>query len=604
MPIAAIYQIETPFTEGHLRAISYEQTGDGLVLVVRGVHPQLLRRFGHADWRLEDAPIGTTATAPAAVDAVVTNPNNSESADGYVESPHQYAVSAVRELDGRESQVTDSSIINNDITVKGNFNTITPDAVAGTSEYRVYRKKNGSYGYIGTLLPPATDFVDDNILADFSDGPPTNHNPFADEEYPSAVTFHSRRTFYGRTLSKPSTVYGSQTDDLFNHDKSRPLRATDSIELNLVGKGINAIRHLLSLGELLALTGDGVLALKAGEGVLTPTSIESKVQGYRGVGDCRPATVDEVGFYTTARGQSIRTLGYSFERDGFKGNDLTVFSRHFFTSYKVLEMVWCEQPSCVMWCLRDDGQLLALTWMAEQEVWGWTLCYTNGVVESICRVSEDGRDVLYASIRREVGGVDHRYIERMADPKWIEETWEDQEEAIILDSAVTFYSEDKVSVLSRLWWLEGLTVTALADGFVHKDRTVVDGVMTPPIPNGGANRITVGLPYAAYIRTLPIVRDGGNGSTRGRKQSAANAIVSVLNTRGIKIGAGTDPDINLLYDAPIPRGVGAPPPLFTGLIDPLGLGAEDWKDAKVTVAQTQPLPMVIRSISPDIELGG
>jgi len=611
MSVAVIYSLVTPFADTQLVNVGYEQTGDGIVLTHLDHPPQLLQRYGHNDWRIGAAPIGVASAAPATVTTTRTNPNASESADGYVESQHQYAVSAVMAATNRESQVTDGGEVDNDITVKGNFNTTTWSAVTGALEYRVYRKKNGSYGYIGTVLATnPREFLDDNIIADFTDSPPTLNNPFSGANYPATVTFHNRRTFYGRTLLKPSAVFGSQIDDLFNHDKSRPLRATDSMAFNLVGRRVNIIRHMLSLGDLILFGSDGLFSIRpGGDGVLSPTSLQTRSEGYQGVGAARPEAADAVAFYSTQRGNAIRTLNYTFERDGYRGSDITIYAPHFFQSYELLSFAWCEHPSSTLFALRDDGQMPTLTWQAEQDVWGWTLCYTGGTIESICSVSEEGRDALYAVIQREIDGEDRRYVERLTEPLWIDENWltetpDGLKDAVVMDSAYTYRGTARTTLFG-LDWLEGEDVAVLADGLVITGRSVVDGALTPPLENA-ASVITVGLGYESYARTLPVVGNTQGGSTKGRSQEVSNVIIEVMNTLGTVAGSGDDPVLSTLYDTPLPDDVLTTTPMvpYSGLLDTNGLEATNWNGPKVTVAQLQPLPMVVLGIYAKIEFGG
>ena len=58
-----------------------------------------------------------------------------------------------------------------------------------------------------------------------------------------------------------------------------------------------------------------------------------------------------------------------------------------------------------------------------------------------------------------------------------------------------------------LWHLEGETVVALANGYVVKDLTVTNGVVTLPT---AASRVHVGFPFTAEIETLRL--DAGSAS--------------------------------------------------------------------------------------------
>ncbi len=245
-----------------------------------------------------------------------------------------------------------------------------------------------------------------------------------------------------------------------------------------------------------------------------------------------------------------------------------------------------------------------LTWQQEQDVWGWTLCETAGEVESMCSVSEDGNDIIYITVKRTINGETRRYIERLTVPLWIDENWTAQEDAVVMDAAVT-YRGDPVRGLLRLDHLEGEDVAVLADGFVITGRSVVDGALTP-ILDTPAETITVGLPYVSYIRTLPVVAQvQGRGNTKGRKQVPSNLTLELLNTRGVQYGIGLERIPDGLYDLELPDYSNTfPVPLFSGVHTTDDLANGDWSDSRITVAQFSPQPMVVLGVHTDIEMGG
>jgi hypothetical protein len=192
-------------------------------------HPiQRLRRFDHNNWILDDAPIGSQINAPTGVGGTVTNPQSSES--DYLATTKSYVVTAINDA-GQESQASAAWDALNDLSLKGDFNTVTWTAHATAVEYRIYEARSGVYGYLGSSK--TTSFKDDNILADFSSGPPSSFDPFTDDQNPATITFHESRLWVGRTITRPNALFGSQTDDIFNFDRSSPLRATDSLALAL-----------------------------------------------------------------------------------------------------------------------------------------------------------------------------------------------------------------------------------------------------------------------------------------------------------------------------------------------------------------------------------
>ncbi len=614
MGAAAIYEVPHVFTADELEAIRYEQSADTM-LFAHLAHPlQRLRRFSHNDWRWDAAPIGTAPDKPATASAVATVTFSNPADDGYTAQSYQYAVTVVSEASGRESEPRDAAAVTNDLGTRpgapsGNFNTITWAAVTGADYYRIYKKRNGAYGYMGQVPAGTTTFIDDNIEAIFSDTPPILLNPFSGGENPLAICFHEGRLALGRTPTLPSATFLSVTDDIFNFDRRVPQLATDAISLNLRGKRINAVAHLVSLGDLLVMTNEAIVAVRS-DGSFTATTITSETQGYQGVGPCRPEAVVDVLFYTTAKGAGIRTLNYTFEADGYRGSDITVFCPHLFSNYRLLAMAWAEHPSTTLWVLRDDGRLLALVWQSEQQVWGWTLCETAGFVESICVIPENNTDVLYALIRRTVGAASVRMVERLAYPLWTDENWTDLPAAVVLDSSRS-YSGDPVSSVIGMGHLEGETVTALADGHVIENLTVSAGVVEL---GGEYSRITVGLSYEARLRTLPLVGNvQGIGSTKARRQAVSGAVVEVMNTRGAEYGCLTSlaPTIDAdpleeFFDFQTPDGApeGYPEALFTGTYETDSFPSGDWKEALVTIRQRNPLPMVVLSVNPDTVMSG
>ncbi|MFK5108688.1 hypothetical protein ACI394_29620, partial [Klebsiella pneumoniae] len=80
---------------------------------------------------------------------------------------------------------------------------------------------------------------------------------------------------------------------------------------------------------------------------------------------------------------------------------------------------------------RDDGALLCFTWEQEQNVWGWTLCETDGRVLSVCSITEAGEDRVYLIVERVIAGQTRRFVERMAS-----HAWSDSAECCFVDCAV------------------------------------------------------------------------------------------------------------------------------------------------------------------------
>jgi hypothetical protein len=601
MGVHRVFREATAFTEAELFEIGYEQAADVVYLAHPSHNPSKMVRYRHDQWLAADVTFATKTDAPincVATDVRISTPGS------FDPITHTYAVTAVDETTGEESLISNQDSCDNDLTITDNYNTVEWDAVTGAEYYNIYKEVNGIWGYIGSA--EGLTFSDYNVAPDLSDTAPSNRNPFSDtDDKPACVTFFEQRTVWGRTFNRPSAIYGSQSGNFENMNRSRPAQADDAYEFNLVGRQVNAIRHLVPVRVLLALCDNSVHALSGPNGIITPTDVDIQPQSYRGAGKARPAIVDDVVFFATAKGGSIRTLGYTFERDGYRGNDITVFAPHFFKGRTIIEMAWCEHPTATLWALLDDGTLAALTWQAEQDVWGWSLCDTDGVVESICSITENLEDVLYAVIKRTIGTEELRYIERLATPSWT-----DVEDAVYLDCART-YSGTPATVISGLDYLEGRTVSALADGAVVTGLVVEDGQITLAV---AASKVTVGIPYEAWVQTLPQFPSTQAGSIKGEPQTLTTAVLDVVDTRGIEVAPGkmTPPNVaptstNSAYafSEPNPRtteAMGDAPNLMNGEVEAFFEGSDFIGPTTVVVRQRNPLPMYVTGIFPDVKM--
>jgi hypothetical protein len=458
---------------------------------------------------------------------------------------------------------------------------ITITAVPAT-RYRIYKADNtGDFGYIGNTTD--TSFVDDNIGPDYSDGPPVGDNPFAAAgDYPSTVTFFEQRLMWGRSSNHPNAIWGSRSGAFENMDISRPLKASDALSFALVAGRVNAVNQLVSMNDLLALTSDAIFKIEGGQaGYISATDFVTRRQNGRGSSRLSPLVIDSVCFYQTGVGNGVRTLGYQFQTDSIDSNDVTIFSPHLFRGFNIISWAYAQEPRSVIWAARDDGKLLCFTWEQEQQVWGWTLCETDGLVESVCVISEGNEDRLYLTVRRG----DKVLIERMAAA-----AWDVVEDSCFLDSAVTYQFAEPATVLRNLDHLEGKTVSVLADGGVVAGLVVTNGMVTLEVP---ASIVTVGLPYTATIETLPLAYQGQAGWTIAKPQTQAKVVVRVVDSRGLAIGP-TDATLVPLRSriAELP---GQPAALMTGLYETY-LRPDLNGGARVVVSSDQPLPMTVSAI--------
>lgn len=592
-----LYKAGTPYNAVDLAELDYAQTADVVYFAHIDYPPQKLVRAGHTNWTFGGVAFQSPITAPVGLTATPTQPNTT----GAFPINAQYVVSAVK-ADGTVSRASTAAAANNDLALRGNFNTVTWTAHADAAYYLVYKSENGgsSFGFLANA--DTNSFVDGNggIIPEYADGPRVGENPFASVgNYPSSVALHQQRLWWGRARNKPNLLAASQVADFENMDRSRPGKADDALQVGIVSERVNAVNHIASMKSLIALTSDAIFVVNGGtEGsAITAQQVVSTRQVGRGSERLKPIVIDNVLLFRPNQGSSVRALGYTFEIDGYKSDNLAIFSPHFFEGYEIVSWDYQQEPFACVWAVRNDGRLLCLTWEQEQQVWGWTLCETTGFVEQVAVITEEGIDRAYLAVRRTLAGGENVFVERMALPLLVAE---DLNECCYLDCAVTQRTVKATDTITGLWHLEGETVTAFADGYVVEELTVTNGRV---VLDFDASTITVGLPYSGEIETLPLAMSGDRGTANADRQMMESVVVRVKMTRGLKVGTGGEGSNGDLFEIKQRETEELDQPIALKTRDfEAKLGAQWNNGATIRVVQDFPLPATVTALLPKVKV--
>lgn len=604
MGVSRVVRVGAPYNAVDLAEVDVEQQADTMYLAHLDYPLTKLTRSAHDMWSFSTVTAGPSIGAPADVTATATVNNEDEENGGNAYYPRaaHYTVTAL-DADGFESRANAPAEAVNDLDLKRNYNVVTWSAVAGADRYNVYKADNSQFlGFIGTTA--ATSFTDDNIGPDLSKAPPEAYNPFPGAgDYPSTVTFFEQRLFLGRSRNNPNAIWGSRSAEFENFDQAVPLRADDSIVIAANAGRVNAINQLVATTSLLALTSDSLFRVDSGAdgGYLTaspPATVRRQIG--RGSSRLSPLVVDNVVFYTPSVGSSVRSINYKFEVDSLTSDDVSIFSPHFFEGFGIVSWCYAQEPRSIIWAVRNDGKLLAFTWEQAQQVWGWTLCETEGFVTSCCCIPENGEDRVYLTVRRTINGQEKTFIERMASTRW-----ESVADCCFLDCAVSFSYDEPRQTFRNLWHLEGETVWGLCDGFVVKDLVVSNGRVTLDDSVGPVRKASFGLPYDVDIQTMPVMFNGSAGSNAARKQQPGEIAVHLRNSRGVRVGSGKEDGSEPTTHPIKPRKSevwGEADRLLDGkyLIDSPNVVSGQ---ASVYVRQTDPLPLTLIGVFLDPVVG-
>ncbi len=473
------------------------------------------------------------------------------------------------------------------------------------AEYYVYGDpyNNGVFGFLGTAEDTA--FRDVGLLPDFGLTPPIARPLFtAAGDYPSASASHQQRRFFAHTSNSPDGVWASRVGFPANFGISSPLQDDDALTFRLRGsRHHHPVRHLLGLKRLVVLTDAGVWTIPGdAAGVLTPSAIHADQETYTGAAAVKPATIGNAILYVQARGSILHDVRFDQEVQGLSGRDLTVFSPHLFEGHTIRRLDYAHTPHSIVWAVRDDGVLLGLTYLRDQDVWGWHRHDTAGVFEDVCVIPEPGEDAIYAIVGRTIDGDPVRYLERL-EPRAIVDFDAD---AFFVDSGLT-YSGAPVNTVTGLDHLEGRVVAVVGDGEVvfggnpdadnAADFTVTGGTLPVDLP-ASYSTIHAGLAIRyAEIETLELDVAGVEVRDRVKRVASVSLLLERSSRRFL---AG--PDVAHLRQVKVENWE----PVEDAHTGQIEMPLTGWfsKQGRIRIRQVDPLPLTILGIIPNVDLGG
>jgi len=584
-----IYSASTPYAAAELLEIDYAQSFDTIFLTHEFYQPSRFVRTNHADWLHSPISFGPSIAAPTGVNAVATiaNTDAPNMGDSYFPQEYRYAVSAVNDQ-GQESRGSIEVSATNDTELARNQTTVSWTAPTGNVEYyRVYKAhETGSMGFIGET--EGTSFTDDGFNIDYAQAPIEEFMPFdGPGNYPSRTGFWEQRLWFGNTTNSPNGVFASRSADFENMDFARPQRENDSISFSIATGDTNTITAFLAMDRLIVGTTDNIFDLFGpNDGILVPNPPPgARRQIGRGLVLPKPILIGETGFYQPRVETGVRTMGYTFEIDGYQSSDVTIFAPHLFEDHRIKQWSYQAEPYSILWVVRDDGKLLALTWEYEQQVWGWTEMDVGGLVLDVVCIPEGVENRVYITVERVINGETVRYIERLESAKW-----EDYMLTSFLDCSRVFNFDDPVTQVQGLSHLEGEEVAVLLDGYEAK-ATVSNGEITLP---KAASKVVVGFPYSAVVETLSLVPED-------RKKITGEIYMELVESFDVWAGRRED-ELELVRTRE--EGEIGSPILFTGQPEPARPNQVVDREASIIVKQSSPYPFTLTALHYGVEAKG
>jgi hypothetical protein len=413
---------------------------------------------------------------------------------------------------------------------------------------------------------------------------------------PSCVSFFEQRLVFAGTNNNPQSIWFSKNGNYTNFTVGS--NADDALIYTIASNQVNAIRYLSATRVLTIGTSGGEYVLTStNDGPITPTTTLIRKYSNYGSASIEPVQVADVTLFVQRGARKVREFKFvgNVNTGGYSAPDMTILAEHI-TDGGLTQFAYQQEPDSVVWATRTDGTLVGMTYRREEEVVAWHKHVIGGafsggqaVVESIATLPSDtGEDELYMIVKRTINSVTKRYVEKLK----LFDFGANTTGAFFVDSGLS-YSGSAVSSLSGLYHLPGESVSVLANGASHPDKTVASGGISLDF---SATSASVGFGFTSNLETLRIESGSVDGTSQGKPKRIHAITLRLFETVGVEVGnSASDLDRIPFRDSSMDMDTAIP--LFTGdkEIEFPG-GFED--DDRIFVRQTQPLPLTVLALFP------
>jgi hypothetical protein len=499
-------QVVTTYAEADLPQIKLTQSGDVVYIFCGNKAIKVLTRVAHTNWTFVDFAPTASVNPPTALALLV----GATDADAqHVGKSWDILVTSISGGDTPEE-----SLVSNLLNIPNTkalypdrpafYTWVAPAAGAAPVRYAVYRATGGSgrYGFIGESN--SNVFRDDGQVPLYAEPPPSGRNPFAGgaANNPQTGTFHSQRLWAANSFPAPNTIWSTRLAAFKSFDAASPPKDDDAITLTLATREFDEVRSMLSLVNLLAFGSGAEWILTGVQGAPpTPTGCPAIPVSYWGSSWLDPLIAGDTPLFVTDTDSHVRELVIQGRADGSLenvGNDLSMLALHLFKEHTIVDSCFARSPNWTGFYVRDDGVLLALSYIKQQQQVAWSQHTTDGFFESVCSIPEGVEDAVYAVVRRTVNGVTKRYVERMATRQISSARW-----GVFSDGSVFFNGENVDPTLTFTVtgiYTVGGVVNIVASAAAFQAGDVGDNIVLMPAEDGGDIRIQItGFTNATHV---------------------------------------------------------------------------------------------------------
>ena len=227
---------------------------------------------------------------------------------------------------------------------------------------------------------------------------------------------------------------------------------------------------------------------------LTPTNVRVVREGTRGSFAHKPVRIDNMVLFIQRQQRKIREFAYKFEADSYNSPDITILSNQV-SKGGISEIAYQQEPSTVIWGVKNDGQLIGVTYLRDQDVIAWHRhkiggsfgTTAHGVVESLAVIpsATHGEDELWMIVKRTIGSATRRYVELLTTRFDPDENML-KSDAFFIDSGLTLNTPLTLTGITRA---NPAVVTSSSHGLLDGDLVDLSKVLGMTEVNGERYRV-------------------------------------------------------------------------------------------------------------------
>jgi hypothetical protein len=267
------------------------------------------------------------------------------------------------------------------------------------------------------------------------------------EGWPTQVNFYKERLVFGRGQNVWLSVSGGY-ENFANKDASGNVVADQAISLILQSDKVNNLQWMSSSDALLCGTAGGEFAVQSITTNLPfgPDNCTAPAVSAFGSKNTIPVKIGEATLFIQRSGIKLRDIVYDYISNKFTSNDQNVMADHI-TQGGLIQIAYQQEPYSIVWAVRADGRLVAMTYSREQydspPFGGWHNQPLSGsfgtgpcVVESLAVIPAPAadKDEVWMIVKRTINGTTKRYVEHLEYERRFND---DPQDAFYVDAGLT-----------------------------------------------------------------------------------------------------------------------------------------------------------------------